>query len=300
MNMVVEFGGRQVDLPYYRLGEGPRRALIVAGVHGREHTGILVAYKLAEYLATRPLKGMVDIIPVANPLAYASGTRETAEDGSNLGNSFAVSEPGNITEAMAMAIRRLAQGAEWVLDLHSAGEARYLPHVVFLREEDAHVAASFGLPFAILRRRTREGVKGSSLVAVSLSGGARGLILELGGGVTVYPEDVEEGLEAVINFLGRNGYLEGKGFAVTSTPPKRVYLSDARVFVRAPEEGVFYPEAELGAMVDKGAILGIWVPLATLRPTTLAAPCRGMVIYLRTKCRSHEGETLAMLLPPKD
>jgi len=272
----------------------------VAGVHGWEHTSIQVAYRLIEQLAARQLTGVVDVVPVANPLAYASETRETMEDGVNLGNSFAVGESGSITEAVAVAIRRLAEGAEWVLDLHSAGEARYLRHVIFTREEDAEMAASLGFPFAILRRHTREGVEGGSLVATALTTGAQGLALELGGGIVVYPEDVEESLRAVVNFLGRQAYLAGDGFAVRPTLPERVYLSDVRVFVRAPEEGAFYPGVGLGATVDKGGALGTWIPLATLRPTALAAPCRGMVIYLRIRCRSHEGETLVMLLPPQD
>lgn len=36
----VEFGNKPLELPLYRLGTGSRRALIVAGVHGREHSGI--------------------------------------------------------------------------------------------------------------------------------------------------------------------------------------------------------------------------------------------------------------------
>ncbi len=295
--IAVDFGGQQVTLPHYRLGQGPRRGLIVAGIHGREHSSIQVAYDLVAHLKNTALKGAIDIVPVANPLAYASETRESLEDGLNLGQSFVASEPRSITEAMAVAIRRLVEGAEWVLDLHSAGEARYLPHVIFAREADADMAAAMGLPFAILRRRTREGAREGSLSWAAAQAGTRGLALELGGGIAAFPEDVARGLLTVLAFLARQGFLEASDRATAPTAPDRVYLDDVRVFVRAPGEGAFYPRTTLGAVLDPGQELGMWVALDTLQPTPIVAPRRGWLIYLRIRCRAPAGATLAMLLP---
>jgi hypothetical protein len=35
----VKFKGQEVDLVHYRLGQGERRVLVIAGIHGREHGG---------------------------------------------------------------------------------------------------------------------------------------------------------------------------------------------------------------------------------------------------------------------
>jgi predicted deacylase len=295
--IAVEFKGQQVTLPRYRLGQGPRRGLIVAGIHGREHTSIQVAYDLVAHLECAPLRGVIDIVPVANPLAYATETRESLQDGLNLGQAFAAVEPRSITEAIAVAIRGLVDGAEWVLDLHSAGEARYLPHVIFAREADADMAASLGLPFAILRRRTREGARKGALSWAASQSGTFGLALELGGGIAVFPEDVARGLQTVIAFLRQQGFLEAADSATAPTARECVYLDDVRVLIRAPGEGAFYPRANLGAILDRRQELGMWVALDTLQPSPVVAPCRGWLIYLRIRCRTAAGATLAMLLP---
>lgn len=60
----IQFADREADLIYYRLGQGEPRALIMAGVHGREHGGVQAAYELLERLATMPLRGQIDILPV--------------------------------------------------------------------------------------------------------------------------------------------------------------------------------------------------------------------------------------------
>jgi predicted deacylase len=297
--IAVEFEGQRVTLPHYRLGHGSRRGLIVAGIHGREHTSIQVAYDLVAHLESAQLRGVIDIVPVANPLAYATETRESLEDGLNLGQALAALEPRSITEAIAVAMRGLVDGAEWVLDLHSAGEARYLPHVIFAREADADMAASMGLPFAILRRRTREGAREGTLSWAATQAGTRGLALELGGGIAVFSKDVARGLQTVLAFLVRQGFLEANDITTAPTEPDCVYLDDVRVFVRAPGEGAFYPRTRLGAVLGQTQELGMWVALDTLQPSSVVAPCRGRLIYLRIRCRTPAGATLAMLLPER-
>ena len=60
----VKLADQQADLVHYRLGQGERRLLIMAGVHGWEHGGVQAAYELLEQLAARPLRGQVHILPI--------------------------------------------------------------------------------------------------------------------------------------------------------------------------------------------------------------------------------------------
>jgi predicted deacylase len=53
----VRFAGREADLIHYRLGQGEPQALIMAGVHGREHGGVQAAYELLERLTAMSLRG---------------------------------------------------------------------------------------------------------------------------------------------------------------------------------------------------------------------------------------------------
>ncbi len=295
----AEFGDWSLALPLYRLGTGSRRALVVAGVHGWEHSGIRVAYELAERLTNLSLRGCVDILPIANPEAFGAETRETPSDGRNLGESFAGltgNETASPTAVIACKILELAGGCNHLLDLHSAGEARYLAHALFIKQEDGSLAAAAGLPFALLRRRSREGALCGTLVQAARSMGVKALALELGGGIETFREDIELGVRSVLSLLARWGYLQ-KELLLPRTAPDKIYLRDERKFVRAGEEGAYYPGIEVGKMVEIGKRIGVWIPLGDFKPRATVAPESGTLVYSRIRCRSHKGDTLAMLLP---
>jgi predicted deacylase len=321
----IKFNGQEADLVHYRLGQGERRVLIMAGVHGREHGGVQAAYELLERLAAMPLRGQIDILPVCNPMAYAAESRFTPGSERNMSLTFTPGPPHDLTEALSQAVLALAEGTEMVLNLHSAGPARYLPHVMFYRPEDAEWAASLGLPFAILPCHLDDM---PDHIAARLQPEQRTVTLELGGGIVAYPEDVAVGVEAVLALLGRSGFLEPGDYEREPTSPELIYMHDARLFVRAPNEGGFYTQAQLGADFLQGEPFGFWVPLDGLQPQPvpaseagklrsqkLAADCQiryqtaGFgnpeganrdllkLVYLRTRNRVSQGETLAMFLP---
>jgi hypothetical protein len=113
----------------------------------------------------------------------------------------------------------------------------------------------------------------------------------------------------VLALLGRSGFLEPGDYEREPTPPHLVYMYDARLLVRAPAEGAFYTQARLGADFSQGEPFGFWVPLDGLQPQPVLcpesveglaeglAPEAGKLIYLRTRNRVSQGETLAMFLP---
>lgn len=307
-SLSVACRGHSLDLPVHRFTDesksGTSRMLIVAGIHGRENGGIQTAYALQERLAEiSDLNGMIDVIPVTNPEGFAAQTRENPVDGKNLGECFNARpvDGGGLkgatqSEAIAHSLLSRLDGCSHLLDLHSAGEARYLPHAVFFGKRDTRSAASAGLPFALLRTRTREGATGGILCLAALEMDIPALTLELGGGITTWPEDVETGIQAILSLLAHWKYVSPE-YASAPTPPERVYLLDARLFVRAPEEGAFYPLGVLGRILRQGDRIGTWVSLATLEANSVDAPEAGTLVYLRSRCRTHRGDTLAMLLP---
>lgn len=290
----VTHADREARLAHYRLGQGERRVLVIAGVHGREHGGIQAAYELLMRLADVPLRGQVDVLPVCNPLAYAAETRFTPYDDRDMARAFVPGEPGDLTEALSRAVMELAEGAEAVLNLHSAGEARYLPHVIFYRERDAEWVASLGFPLAI-KRSTPETL--AHHIASRLRPEQRTATLELGGGIVAFPEDVALGIELITAFLRRSGFLEPGDYECAPTPPEMIWLTDARILVRAPGEGAFYTHSQPGADLTTGEPFGFWVGLDDVHPRPVMAPTTGRLIYLRTRNRVHQGETLAMFLP---
>jgi len=296
----ITYTGRETTLVHYRLGQGERRLLIIAGVHGREHGGIQTAYELLVRLAGTSLFGQVDVLPVCNPLAYAAETRFTPSsdcpEAKDMARAFTPGVPANLTEALSQAILSLAEKAEVVLNLHSAGDARYLPHVIFYREQDTGLAASLGLPFAI-KRGTPETL--AFHISSRLRPEQRTVTLELGGGTVAFPEDVSLGVELITAYLGRSGFLGPGDYEREPTPQEMIWLTDARLLVHAPGEGAFYTHAQPGTDFIGGQPFGFWVGLDDMRPRPLLAPTTGKLIYLRTRNRVPHGGTLAMFLPPQ-
>jgi predicted deacylase len=290
----VSYADQEATLADFRLGEGERRILVIAGVHGREHGGIQAAYELLEQLVDRPLCGQIDVLPVCNPLAYDAETRFTPGSDRNMARAFTPSAPNDLTEALSHEILSLAEEAEVVINLHSAGDARYLPHAMFYREQDAGFAASLGLPFAI-RRGTPETLKHH--IVSRLRPEQRTVTLELGGGTVAFPNDVQLGVDRILAFLGRSGFLGPGDYEREPTPPDMVWLYDARRFVRAPGNGAFYAHTRPGVDFAAGEAFGFWVGLDHLRPHPVLAPTSGKLIYLRTRNRVPGGGNIAMFLP---
>lgn len=117
--------GRAVDL-FVVTGAGPGpRTVVTGGVHGDEYEGPAAVRALAHDLTPDAVRGTVVLIPVANPTAFAAGTRLNPEDGRNLARSFPGDPAGSPTERLAAALFAVAGRADLLVDLHSGG-AEYL------------------------------------------------------------------------------------------------------------------------------------------------------------------------------
>jgi predicted deacylase len=227
-------------------------------------------------------------------MAYAAETRFTPGSDRDMARAFTPNEPTDMTEALSHAIMKLAERAEIVLNLHTAGHARYLPHVIFYRERDIEWVASMGFPFAI-RRGTPETL--ANHIFSRLRPEQRVVTFELGGGTVAFPEDVALGVDLILALLGRSGLLEPGDYEREATPPEKIWRTDARMLVSAPGEGAFYTHSQPGQEFVSGEPFGFWVELDDLTPHPVLAPTAGTLIYLRTRNRVRQGETLAMFLP---
>jgi predicted deacylase len=87
--------------------------LVVGGIHGNEPSGAQAARLLAE--GSRPKRGVLRVLPEANPEALSDQQRSSASG--DLNRAFPAETP------RAASIYALAQTADLVLDLHEAGAA---------------------------------------------------------------------------------------------------------------------------------------------------------------------------------
>jgi predicted deacylase len=127
-------------------------ALITAGVHGDEYEGPAAISSLAQLLSSDRVRGTIIAVPVANPAAFAAGTRINPEDGCDLARTFPGNSKAGPSEQLAAAIfGELAAPADYVIDLHSGGvEYVFLPVAGFYGEPASgnpsfQAARKFGL-----------------------------------------------------------------------------------------------------------------------------------------------------------
>lgn len=127
-------GPVQVTVLVVRGGPGPT-LLALGGVHGDEFEGVLAIRRFWERLDPVGVRGTFIGLPVTNPLAFESQTRESpgTVDGLNLARIFPGRPDGTPTQVLAHALdalltRHLRPGRDLLVDLHSSGTRYdYLP-----------------------------------------------------------------------------------------------------------------------------------------------------------------------------
>lgn len=224
-------------------------ALVTAGIHGDEYEGPAAVMRLAATLRPEELTGTVLLAPVANPLAYAAGTRCTPADGVNLARVFPGRAEGSPTERLADLLWRcLAEHADYLIDLHSGGmEYDFLPVAGFFgspSDENASYrgARAMGLD-ALWMLPGREGVLSTEFTArgkVAVGAEYRGCGQLWESGADAYAQSVR-------GCLAEWGLLANS--SLETVPPAPIYRTS---WLLAPATGLYRTSLRLGDAVREG------------------------------------------------
>jgi predicted deacylase len=273
---------------------GPHVAVLGA-VHGDEYEGVVAAGALLRGLEREGAvrRGQVTVVPVANPPAYAAGTRVNPLDGLNLARTFPGDERGSPSERIAAVLsREVIRRADFLIDLHSAGQHYAMPLLCGAYSGDDAVgrasqaaALAFGAPVLWAHPTVNPGRS----LSVAIDAGIPCLYAECGGGGRVRRADVDAYVSGVRRVLSHLGVLPPG----PPPPPPAVRLrsdgnTDAALAVAhagllvsraAPLDGVA-PGDVLGEVLDEtGAVL-----------ETLRAPAPGRVALVRRTARVRPGD----------
>jgi len=286
-----------LKIKHFQYGNGLKKICFVAGIHGIENTSIQMAFELMKFLKNSNLNGEIRIIPLANLAGAIREIRENLEDGKDINASFIKRSPVSSSEKIAQYIWDIVKEYEWIVDLHSAGYARYLPHVIIFDDKVIEDVKYFGFPF-IIKRKTGKCGKKNTLLAFAAQQGKKACALELGGGQTVFVDDISYGLRKIINFLHHINLLSGPKSEET-TKTDQIYLSDCRKIIKAPYQGLLFFRKRLGEIMEKNDTVAELLDITTLKLIKLEATVPGKFIYVRTKNNINSGETAFMILPKK-
>jgi predicted deacylase len=293
--------GRAVELDVVVLvGRRPRpRLAVVAGVHGNEYPGPLAVGRLAGEIDPGELDGTVVFVPVANPLAFDAGARNTPDDGVNLNRVFPGAPDGTITQQIAHAlVDGIVQDADLALDLHSAtAEGVMLPmagfrapppsadqRAVAVARASAVAAAACGLEMYWLM----QWAPGTLSTALNARG-VPAVGAEVGGQGAASEREVALYAEAARRAIHHLGLL-GPPLAV-ELPRQAATMED----VPASASGLLELAVGLGDETAAGDLLGRVVDLWGDELAELRAPFAGRVVHLRTFRQVRAGDTVLSL-----
>lgn len=287
-----------MKIKYFQYGKGLKKICFVAGIHGVENTGIQIALELMKFLKNSNLNYKAGILPLVNIEGALKETRENPVDGKDINNSFLNKKPVSLSdsEKIAQYVWDIAGEYEWIIDLHSAGFARYLPHVIIYEDRVIEDVKYFGFPFVVKRKTGKSGNR-NTFLAMAAQKGKKACALELGGGQTVFIEDINYGMGKIINFLHYLNLPSGpKKEKLIKTDPDQIYLRDCRKIIKVPHQGLLFFRKRLGDEVKKGNTVAELLDPADFKLTKLNAQISGKIVYVRTKNNINSGETAFMVL----
>jgi predicted deacylase len=257
-------------------GAGPALG-VSALLHGDEVTGPEIIRRVIEAVDPARLRGRLILVPVANPLALQSLTRNTplAVEIANLNRTFP-GDPG--LDLPARLARALEAGfldtVTHLVDLHAGGTFPIVDYTISLR--DLELALAFGQQVV----REVRGYAGT-MGALAAQQGKASVVAELGGGYSRDPAYIELGVRGVFNVMRHLGMLDGR----PERPARQTVVTEL-VTLRPGSGGLLYSEIgadRMGAEVPGGTLLGRVVSPHTFEVLEeLRAPFgRSVVLLLR-------------------
>jgi len=266
--------------------------LVVAGVHGDEYEGPFAIARFADTLSPENVIGTVYLIPVANPLAFAAGTRLSPVDDLNLARVFPGKADGMPTERLAYFLfHEFANKADYLIDLHSGGvEYEFLPVAGFYgvpKPENAsfQAARTMGLPALWQLPETAGVLSREATRAGKVAVGAE----YLGAGRVS-----EEGVQAYATGLQRCLQLWQvlEPSSSPEVPEPRVFADD---WLLAAATGIFRTSRKLGDNVLAGEELATIVSPRGEVFAQIVAPHAGVILGLRSKAYITAGSWAVLL-----
>jgi predicted deacylase len=298
-------GGHALEIHDIGSDDGPTLA-VLGGVHGDELEGVVAARMFAAQLNAMPagtLAGRAKVVPVSNPVAFASRSRTSATDGANLARVFPGRPDGTVTEQIAHVLTsEVIAGADLLVDLHSAGAKYEMP--VFagfvsdapMGSQSGEATFAFGAP--MVWEHHGSGPGRSMSAAEDL--GVASIYVEGSGGGGLIGRDLDiyvDGLHRLLAWLGMTS-------APHTMPSPPVVLrgddGDVDESLACSLAGYCVTRVRAGDVVQPGHVLADIVNDAGDSVEQIRSPRPGIVMMLRRQAEVQPADGIAMLGPVPD
>lgn len=284
-----------VNLCIGEVGIGGPTALITAGVHGDEGPwGGWAIHKLLARILPSELRGVIRVVPVANPLAMQSDTRNAAVDQLDLNRVFPGSASGSYTEVLAhQLVENAVSGANVVIDLHGGG-SWCVNSFVFQMEGSESLSDAVPAPFV-----TKAPDRTVTLTGYAKQQGARTVAIEMGGRSAYEESWADRIADGLYRILALTGVIAPTAPLAPIPSPATPVGSTA--VLRPQAGGIFKPvvdAAAVGTIVPKDTLLGqILDPVSFRVIEDLRAPFeRTAIMLLRPMLAQIEGGAMTYVV----
>jgi predicted deacylase len=277
--------GAEVRVPVHVLvGREPGPILgLIAALHGEELAPVEIIRRVLDSVPLDGLRGTVVAIPVANPVAFEWGTRNTPVDMHNLNRSFPGNPGGFFTEQLASVLTGFVDQVDYLIDFHAGGHDRAVNYVYAKNSGGSYGEEVMALSRAYGLRIIYDGPGFPGTITEYAQNTATPFVLaEVGGGLYLPDQIQQDGIRGVFNVMKHLGMLDGDPIL----PDEQWLIHDRAPNPRPKTGGIFYPEVDhtmLGQTVPKGTILArIRHPLTLEETEQITAPCeQTLLIMLR-------------------
>jgi len=226
--------------------------LFTAGIHGDEVNGVEIIRQLIAKGINQPKCGTIICMPVINIFGFINLKREFP-DGRDLNRVFPGSTGGSLASRVAhKLLKEVVPHADLIIDFHTGGSGRYnAPQLRYAKsQKNLNILAEvFGAPFVLYSKNLTKSFRTSCTKL-----GKDLLLFE--GGKSFHIDDVvtNSGVNGAKRVLKHLGMLKTN---FKSSKPKKstVFIEDSK-WQRAKYSGMFKASINVGAKVEKDAVIG--------------------------------------------
>ena len=290
---IGQIGTLKIDVPFISFGAGKKRMVILCGVHGDEKSGLFVVHKLLKDLER--IKGKIDIILAANPLAQSLGMRVSPNDFYDLNRIFPGNKDTDFSQRIANRIFNFCKGADAVIDLHTFQDVSPIVAIFvnsgseIIKKKCLELINIFG-PQAIWKvnfKPAEESRYLGALGSVLAVHGIANFAVEMPEVFLINDEQldiVKNGILNVFKFLG----IIQKG-NIVKKPLAPIFQ---RIKVRTDEAGLFIPAKDILKKIKKNEIVGKLISLPEFKIKNIISPCSGTLLIIKQRDLVATGDVL--------
>lgn len=297
--------GADVRLEVAEIGDGlagPTLA-VLGGVHGDEYEGVVSVRRLLSRLAGRVLRGRVLAVAVANPPAFAAGTRTSPIDGLNLARVFPGDSNGQVTARLARAITdHVIAQADLLIDLHSGGRNCAMPLFCgygdlgdAVSKHATEAAHAFGTQLVWAHDQLSQGRSLSAAADL----GVAAIYAECLGGAQVRGTETDAYVDGLLRVLAWLDMMED----VAPVPASSIQVIEGGCgntdeAVSAQSGGILVTRCRVGDVVTGGTTVAEVYDVDGRVACHFKAPYDSIVMMLRRIARVSVNDPIVLFAPP--